>query len=137
MYVRLLQIIDVRMEVFKMIGTGERLRALRENREKNQTDIANMLGITQQIYSRYERDQTDLPLRHIIKLADYYQVSVDYILGRSAHPKESPEMNQPFFKNVTYGEVNERISSFQPSTKKLLIHYINYLVYLESLRKND
>ncbi|MFR4580863.1 MAG: hypothetical protein ACLT76_15670 [Clostridium fessum] len=46
-------------------------------------------------------------------------------------------MAKPFLKNVTYGEVNGRISSFQTSTKKQLIEYINYLVYLESRHKKD
>lgn len=70
-------------------------------------------------------------------LADYYQVSADYILGRTSYPKNPPEMAKPFLKNVTYGEVNGRISSFQTSTKKQLIEYINYLVYLESRHKKD
>ena len=87
--------------------------------------------------SRYETNRTDLPLRHLIKLADYYQVSADYILGRTSYPKNPPEMAKPFLKNVTYGEVNGRISSFQTSTKKQLIEYINYLVYLESRHKKD
>lgn len=71
------------------------------------------------------------------KTADYYQVSADYILGRTSYPKNPPEMAKPFLKNVTYGEVNGRISSFQTSTKKQLIEYINYLVYLESRHKKD
>ena len=82
-------------------------------------------------------NSANLPLRHLIKLADYYQVSADYILGRTSYPKNPPEMAKPFLKNVTYGEVNGRISSFQTSTKKQLIEYINYLVYLESRHKKD
>lgn len=106
-------------------------------KEKTQAEISSLLGTTQQIYSRYETNRTDLPLRHLIKLADYYQVSADYILGRTSYPKNPPEMAKPFLKNVTYGEVNGRISSFQTSTKKQLIEYINYLVYLESRHKKD
>lgn len=120
-----------------MIAAGDRLRDLREDKGKTQTDISRLLGTTQQIYSRYENSQTDLPLRHLVKLADYYQVSADYILGRTSYPKNPPEMAKPFLKNVTYGEVNGCISSFQASTKKKLIEYINYLVYLESLHKTD
>lgn len=115
-----------------MIAAGDRLRDLREDKGKTQAEISSLLGTTQQIYSRYETNRTDLPLRHLIKLADYYQVSADYILGRTSYPKNPPEMAKPFLKNVTYGEVNGRISSFQTSTKKQLIEYINYLVYLES-----
>ena len=120
-----------------MIVAGDRLRDLREDKWKTQAEISSLLGTTQQIYSRYETNRTDLPLRHLIKLADYYQVSADYILGRTSYPKNPPEMAKPFLKNVTYGEVNGRISSFQTSTKKQLIEYINYLVYLESRHKKD
>lgn len=120
-----------------MIAAGDRLRDLREDKGKTQAEISSLLGTTQQIYSRYETNRTDLPLRHLIKLADYYPVSADYILGRTSYPKNPPEMAKPFLKNVTYGEVNGRISSFQTSTKKQLIEYINYLVYLESRHKKD
>lgn len=92
-----------------MIAAGDRLRDLREDKGKTQAEISSLLGTTQQIYSRYETNRTDLPLRHLIKLADYYQVSADYILGRTSYPKNPPEMAKPFLKNVTYGEVNGRI----------------------------
>ena len=57
-----------------MIAAGDRLRDLREDKGKTQAEISSLLGTTQQIYSRYETNRTDLPLRHLIKLADYYQV---------------------------------------------------------------
>lgn len=56
-----------------MIAAGDRLRDLREDKGKTQAEISSLLGTTQQIYSRYETNRTDLPLRHLIKLADYYQ----------------------------------------------------------------
>ena len=61
-----------------MIAAGDRLRDLREDKGKTQAEISSLLGTTQQIYSRYETNRTDLPLRHLIKLADYYQVSADW-----------------------------------------------------------
>lgn len=79
-----------------MIAAGDRLRDLREDKGKTQAEISSLLGTTQQIYSRYETNRTDLPLRHLIKLADYYQVSADYILGRTSYPKNPPEMAKPF-----------------------------------------
>lgn len=60
-----------------------RLRDLREDRDMNQTQIAEMLGIKQTVYSRYERGFQTLPTEHLIKLADFYNVSTDYILGRT------------------------------------------------------
>lgn len=121
-----------------MIAAGDRLRDLREDKGKTQAEISSLLGTTQQIYSRYETNRTDLPLRHLIKLADYYQVSADYILGRTSYPKNPPEMAKPFLKNVTYGEVNGRISSFQTSTKKQLIEYIiTWFIWNHAIRRID
>lgn len=64
----------------------QRLRDLREDRDKNQTAIADYLGMHQTEYSRYERGYQDIPVKHLIKLADYYNVSTDYILGRTNDP---------------------------------------------------
>ena len=57
-----------------------RLRDLREDRDLKQTDIAELLGIQQTVYSRYERGARTIPLEHLVKLAEFYQVSVDALL---------------------------------------------------------
>lgn len=63
-----------------------RLRDLRGDHDKTQQDIADILGTSQTMYARYERGANELPLRHLLKLADYYGVSADYLLGRSNTP---------------------------------------------------
>ena len=60
-----------------------RLRDLREDHDKTQQQIADILGTSQTMYARYERGANELPLRHLLTLADYYGVSVDYLQGRS------------------------------------------------------
>ena len=61
----------------------QRLRDLREDNDLKQSDIANLLQTTQPQYSRYEKGDREIPVRHLITLADFYQVSIDYILGRT------------------------------------------------------
>ena len=63
-----------------------RLRDLREDHDKTQQDIADILGTSQTMYARYERGANELPLRHLLKLADYYGVSADYLLGLTDDP---------------------------------------------------
>ena len=63
-----------------------RLRDLREDHDKSQCDIALLLEIQQTVYSRYERGFQCIPLKHLLTLAEYYNVSVDYILGRTNNP---------------------------------------------------
>ena len=60
----------------------KRIRDLREDHDLKQEDIASMLGIQQTVYSRYERGFQNIPLEHLVKLADYYGVSIDYIFER-------------------------------------------------------
>ena len=59
-----------------------RLRDLREDRDMTQAQVASLLGIDQRVYSNYETGKREIPLRHLIVLADYYHVTVDYLLGR-------------------------------------------------------
>lgn len=59
-----------------------RLRELRVSRGYNQTDIADLLNMQQNQYSRYERGERELPMHLFICLAEHYQVSLDYMVGR-------------------------------------------------------
>lgn len=61
----------------------EIIRDLREDSDKSQGEVARYLGTTQQVYSRYELGENEIPVRHIIALCKYYNVSADYILGLS------------------------------------------------------
>lgn len=68
----------------------KRIHDLREDSDKTQQEIADFLGTSQTMYARYERGANELPIRHLLKLADYYGVSTDYILGRT----DNPEVNK-------------------------------------------
>ena len=61
-----------------------RIRDMREDADLTQAQIAQMLGIAQTVYSRYERGYQTIPLPLLIQLADYYEVSLDYLTGRSS-----------------------------------------------------
>lgn len=64
-----------------------RIRDLREDADLTQTQIAEHLGIAQTVYSRYERGYQTIPLQLLIHLADYYNVSLDYLTGRCDQPR--------------------------------------------------
>ena len=61
----------------------QRIRDLREDRDLTQKQVAQMLGMSQTGYSKYETGENDIPTIVLIKLADFYQTSTDYILGRT------------------------------------------------------
>lgn len=58
-----------------------RLESLRRDHDLLQKEVAGYLGIKRQQYSRYESGETQLPIKYLIALCDYYDVSADYILG--------------------------------------------------------
>lgn len=60
----------------------KRVRDLREDHDKTQKEIASILNMQLTVYQRYERGERDLPLWAAIKLADYYNVTLDYLVGR-------------------------------------------------------
>ena len=69
----------------------KRLKILRINAGLKQTDIADILGIQQTVYSRYERGFQTIPLNFLIKLADFYNTSTDYLLNRTNNINSYPD----------------------------------------------
>ncbi len=68
----------------------ERIRELREDNDLKQEFVANLLKTTQQVYSRYEKGINEIPVRHLITLARFYKVSVDYIVGETDQKTRYP-----------------------------------------------
>ncbi len=68
----------------------KRLRDLREDKDLNQTQIAKILGMSQTGYSKYETGENDIPTQVLIKLARYYNTSIDYLLGETDEMKRYP-----------------------------------------------
>lgn len=62
-----------------------RIRDLREDKDMTQTQMAKILSCSQRIYSNYERGDVDIPTDILIKIADYHNVSIDYLLGRTSN----------------------------------------------------
>ena len=65
----------------------KRIRDLREDHDKTQQEIADILGTSQTMYARYERGANEMPIHHLITLCKYYNVSADYLLGLKDSPK--------------------------------------------------
>ena len=68
-----------------------RLKEIREDRDYNQTQIAKILHTTQQQYSKYELGIQLIPIDRLEKLADFYNLSIDYIVGRTNERKPYPK----------------------------------------------
>lgn len=65
----------------------QRIRDLREDADLKQKEIAAILGIDQRVYSNYEIGKREIPVHLLVMLADYYNTTTDYILGRTNNSK--------------------------------------------------
>ena len=68
-----------------------RIRDLRNDRDLNQTQVAKLLGMSQTGYSKYETGENDVPSQILIKLARFYDTSIDYLLGETSERKRYPK----------------------------------------------
>lgn len=65
----------------------ELIRGLREDNDLTQIQVADILGTSQTMYARYERGANEMPIRHLVTLCRYYNVSADYFLGTIPDPR--------------------------------------------------
>ena len=76
---------------FRVIIYGDqRLRDLRDDHDKSQQEIAEVLNMHRSVYRRYESGERETPAWVVVKLADFYGVSTDYLLGRTDIPAPYP-----------------------------------------------
>lgn len=70
---------------------AQRIRDLREDRDLTQMQIAKLLNTSQTVYSRYERNERDLPIDYLQTLCVFYDITADYILGFTNTPSKLPK----------------------------------------------
>lgn len=110
----------------------EIIRGLRENRELKQTTVANALGIVQQQYSNYETGVTEMPIRILQALADYYGVSTDYILGRTDSREGVDGLNKTILGGYTTGRLISDTLSLSRHGQAAVIEYVG----LQRIKEN-
>ena len=98
-----------------------RIKDLREDHDLDQKEICKILGISQQYYSRYERLEIEMPIRHYITLAKYYNVSIDYLAGIIDEPKPLTTTKKELTaKQLALIKSYESNVELQPAIDKLL-----------------
>jgi len=109
----------------QMNPVSELLRDLREDKDLKQSDIANLLGTTQQQYSKYETGESELPLRGLAVLADYYKVSADYLMGRTDCREGVGALNKKVSANCTVGAFLSDVLSLSAAGRHAVIEYVS------------
>lgn len=108
-------------------NTTNILRSLREEKGLTQAGIAKVLGIAQQTYSNYETGDYDLPVRHLVVLAEYYRVTTDYILGLTRFRGTIKDLNIVIRPDVTFGQLISDILLLDPASKSSVAEYVDLL----------
>ena len=81
--------INIPLERINLNVKFKRIKDLREDHDLLQKDVANILGISQQYYSEYENGKRTITISHLITLAKYYNVSIDYLVDLSDDDKKN------------------------------------------------
>ncbi len=103
------------------------LRDLREDHDLRQETIASYLGVSQQTYSNYENGHREIPVTVVKKLAQYYHVSTDYLLGSDTSYLGSVNLNASYIGDITMHDVMYDIQNLDNNNRKDLIRYIQFL----------
>lgn len=119
-----------------MKSVMELFRELREDHDYSQSDIAAVLGISQQHYSKYETGEYEFPLRHFITLAKYYSVSADYLIGRCSYDEKKPLEMVYVTRDCTCEKLVQDILSLSEHGREAVVEYIE-LQRLKERQKSD
>lgn len=106
----------------------ERLSECRIQSELSQTDVAQILNITRQAYNHYETGQRQPPQEVLVKLADLFKVSLDYLLGREDNPTQSTDQQLEGIDFALYGEIKDL-------TEEEKQDILNFVKFTKSQRK--
>ncbi|WP_019123898.1 helix-turn-helix domain-containing protein [Brevibacillus massiliensis] len=107
---------------------AKRLFELRHKKGKTQADMAKMLGITRQAYGYYEKGERDPDTSTLNVLADYFDVNIDYLLGRTDDPSPSDKKERQLseVENLFFYELDK----LSEEDKQKALEHVRYLRYL-------
>lgn len=116
-----------------MKATIDILRELRQDRDLTQSQVAAYIGTTQQHYSKYENGIYELPFRYFAKLAELYDVSADYLLGRTKRVEGKSYQNVYVTQNCSCTKLLEDVLALGETGRQAVVDYIQ----LQQLREKS
>jgi len=119
--------------IMENLTCGEKLTDARKSKNLFGKDVAEMLDIQPATLSNYENDKNLPETENLIKLSDFYELSMDYLCGRIPYHVDLAKLNRPFFNDdeILVGELLEQICGLNDDNKTIL------LTTLKLLKKNE
>lgn len=108
---------------------GDRLKELREEKELKQAELANLFNISPSTIGMYEQNRRTPDFALLNSIADYFGVSVDYLLGRTNI--------RNYEENTIAAHTDDRTQQLSEEGRKKLDDFIDYLIFEEMKKKND
>lgn len=107
---------------------GQRLKACRKAKKLTQQELSEILGLNRSTYAKYETGDNEPDNQTLQKLADFFEVNIDYLLGRSDTPSYSGKMNKPLtkFESLFFYELDK----LSEEDKQKALEHVRYLRYL-------
>ena len=118
-----------------MKGMWEILRDLREDSDLSQRDMAEKLGVTPQQYSQYENGVSDIPLHRFVKLIEIFDVSADYLLGRTQRPENKSFRNVQVTKDCSCTALLNAVLSLPEDGREAVVEYVRLQRLKERAKK--
>ena len=118
-----------------MKETKRIIRGLRKNKNLKQSEIADFLKISQQTYSSYEIGRNGIPLNIVMSLADFYNVSTDFLLGRTTYEQGVMNLNKLIIADYSVGQLISDVLSLDNNGRKYVVECIG-LQKLKAKNKN-
>lgn len=123
-----------------MASFGELLEELRSDKKMTQKDVANVLHVSVGTISNYERDVYYPEIEKLINLADYFHVTIDYLLGRCEHNFSPDVFEEKIVDNIDIGMAIKMIRNLPSERKRallLLLDDMNFRVAFNQYRKKE
>ena len=104
----------------------KRLRDLRESHKLSQQTLCSIVNVTQQQYSKYENGKSKTPPHVLERLANYYNISIDYIIGRTACKQDIGVLNKEVVDNITVGALISEILTLSKEGRMRILEQISF-----------
>lgn len=104
---------------------SERLKGIREANDYSRKDLAAAVNVTTAAISNYENGNREPDIKTLIRISDYLNVSVDYLIGQTDVNLRPNDMDKPYYKDTSTGHLLKKLLNLSPQSRHLLVEMLD------------